>query len=353
MPGAAKILVIRFSAMGDVAMTAPVIKEFTASYPNTSVVILSRELFAPFFSGIRNTSFHTFNPKQYKGFFGLVKLFLELRKHNFTAVADLHTNLRSAILCLLFILSGTKVRRLDKGRGDKKKLTRQVNKVLKPLKRTSERYADVFRKLGFPFQLSHQLPTRSLAIVTPALQPFLEVHKTQKYIGISPFAQHAQKVYPLEKMEYVLQKLSELGHRIFVFGGGAQERSIAETWEHKYINVHSVIQKINLTTELDLISHLDVMVSMDSSGMHLASLKGIPVISIWGSTHPNAGFMGYGQLDQDAVQIELECRPCSIYGNKPCFRGDFACMNNLSELIVLNKVIQKIYGETTSAGQTR
>ena len=354
MSCAAKILVIRFSAMGDVAMTAPVIQEFTASYPNASVVVLSRGLFAPFFLGLNQVSFHPFDPKQqHKGFFGLFKLFIELRQHHFTAVADLHTNLRSAILCLLFFLSGIKVRRLNKGRGDKKKLTRLVNKVLKPLKRTSERYADVFRSLGFPFQLSHQLPVRAAAHVTLALQPFIDEHKTQKHIGISPFAQHAQKVYPLEKMEYVIQKLSELGHKIFVFGGSPHERSIAEQWEQKYANVHSVIQKLNLASELDLISHLDVMISMDSSGMHLASLKGVPVVSIWGATHPYAGFMGYGQLDQDAVQIDLECRPCSIYGNKPCFRGDFACMNNLSELIVLNKIIQKIYGETTSAGQTR
>ncbi|WP_432709978.1 glycosyltransferase family 9 protein [Pedobacter sp.] len=354
MSGAAKILVIRFSAMGDVAMAAPVIREFTDKYTDAEVVMLSRALFSPFFSDLRQVSFHPFDPKkQHKGFLGLLKLFGELRRHQFTAVADLHTNLRSAILCLLFFLSGVKVRRLDKGRSEKKKLTRQVNKVLKPLKRTSERYADVFRNLGFPFQLSHQLPTRAIAHVTPVLQPFIDEQKTQKYIGVSPFAQHAQKVYPLDKMEYVVQKLSELGHKVLVFGGGPQESAIAEQWEQKYPNVHSVIQKLNLSQELDLISHLDVMVSMDSSGMHLASLKGIPVVSIWGATHPYAGFMGYGQHDQDTVQLELECRPCSIYGNKPCFRGDFACMNNLSELIVLNKVIQKLYGETTSAGQTR
>jgi len=354
MTGAAKILVIRFSAMGDVAMTAPVIQEFTASYPDAAIVVLSRNLFAPFFLGIKNVSFHPFDPKkQHKGFLGLLKLFWELRKQNITAVADLHTNLRSAILCFLFFLSGIKVRRLNKGRSDKKKLTRQVNKVLVPLKRTSERYADVFRRLGFPFQLSHRLPSRSVAEITATLKPFLEADKSHKYIGVSPFAQHAQKVYPLEKMEYVVQKLSELGHRIIVFGGGDQERMIAEKWEQQYANVHSAIQKLNIAAELDLISHLDVMVSMDSSGMHLASLKGVPVVSIWGATHPHAGFMGYGQFDRDAVQIELECRPCSVYGNKPCFRGDFACMNNLSELIVLNKIIQKIYGETTSTGQTR
>jgi ADP-heptose:LPS heptosyltransferase len=354
MTGAAKILVIRFSAMGDVAMTAPIIQEFTAHYPDANVLVLSRSLFAPFFSGINKVGFHPFDPKkQHRGFIGLIKLFLELRQHKITAVADLHNNLRSNILCILFFLSGIKVKRLNKGRSAKQKLTRQVNKVLIPLQKTTERYADVFRQLGFPFQLSHQLPTRIPSGITAQLQPFIGESKTQKYIGVSPFAQHAQKVYPLEKMEHVVQKLSELGHKVFLFGGTDQERGIAEEWEQKYANVHAVIQKLNMASELDLISHLDVMISMDSAGMHLASLKGVPVISIWGATHPYAGFMGYGQLDIDAVQIDLPCRPCSIYGNKPCFRGDFACMNNLSETSVLNKVIQKIYGETTSTGQTR
>src|SRR5690606_28433169 len=133
-------------------------------------------------------------------------------------------------------------------------------------------------------------------------------------------------------------------YKLFIFGGGAEEQKTASQWEVKNNNIISVINKISLSAELQLISHLDLMISMDSSGMHLASLKGITVISIWGSTHPYAGFLGYGQSISDTVQIDLECRPCSIYGNIPCFRGDFACMNNLSPLIVVDKVIKKLNG---------
>ena len=80
-------------------------------------------------------------------------------------------------------------------------------------------------------------------------------------------------------------------------------------------------------------SHLDVMLSMDSANMHLASLTGIPVVSVWGATHPMAGFLGYNQDPENVIQIDLECRPCSIYGNKPCQRGDYACLQNIMKYV--------------------
>ena len=68
-----------------------------------------------------------------------------------------------------------------------------------------------------------------------------------------------------------------------------------DTWIAKYPSVVSMIGKLNMRTELNLMSHLDVMLSMDSANMHLASLVNIPVVSIWGATHPYAGFMGWKQ----------------------------------------------------------
>jgi ADP-heptose:LPS heptosyltransferase len=85
-------------------------------------------------------------------------------------------------------------------------------------------------------------------------------------------------------------------------------------------------------------SHLDLMLSMDSANMHLASLTGVPVISIWGATHPYAGFMGYGQNPDNAIQTSLPCRPCSIYGNKPCMSKDYACLNDIRPETVLEKI---------------
>ena len=90
--------------------------------------------------------------------------------------------------------------------------------------------------------------------------------------------------------------------------------------------------------ELILMSHLDVMVSMDSANMHLASITGTKVVSVWGATHPYAGFMGWRQSEDNAVQLPLACRPCSIFGNKPCRRGDFACMTGIKPEMIFEKI---------------
>ena len=94
--------------------------------------------------------------------------------------------------------------------------------------------------------------------------------------------------------------------------------------------------------ELIIMSHLDVMLSMDSANMHLASLTATPVVSVWGATHPYAGFMGFRQKEENAVQIDLECRPCSIFGQKPCQRGDYACMNNIPPERITERIISII-----------
>jgi len=310
MSKAAKILVLRFSAMGDVAMTVPVLQELLATYPDLTLVVVSRKTFEPFFTNIPRVEFHAFEPKsKHKGLFGIYRLFKELKSYNATALADLHENLRTRILRNLFRFTGIRIAILDKGKPKKKALTRKKHQP-EPLNTNV-------------LQLSGKKGAK-------------------KWIGVSPFAQHAQKVYPLDKMETVLTALAAGGHRIFVFGGGQEEQQIAEKWAITTKNITPVIGKLNSSEELNLISNIDVMLSMDSSGMHLASLKGVPVISVWGATHPNAGFMGYGQSLTNCVHIDLACRPCSIYGNKPCYRGDFACMNQLSESRIIQKISETI-----------
>lgn len=336
MPSQARILVLRFSAMGDVAMTAPVLRELQEQNPGCELIVVSRALFEPFFEGIQRLKFHPIEPKgKHKGLFGLLRLFNELRSYRITAVADLHQNLRSRTISSLFRFAGVKVETLDKGRAEKKQLTRKENKLLKPLKLMSERYADVFRGLGLKLQLQHQLIRNLEPLQEQVLALTGEKKSTDQWIGIAPFAQHAQKVYPFEKMVWILSQLAEKGYKLWVFGGGQKERKIAEDWEEKHTNICSLIGKLSLKEELNLIANLDLMLSMDSAGMHMASLKGIPVVSIWGATHPFAGFLGYGQELKNCVQLDLACRPCSVYGNKACYRGDFACMNKLSEVKTL------------------
>jgi len=343
MSSTEKIIVLRFSAMGDVAMAATVLKEFSAQNPSVELVMVSREAFKPFFDGIANLTFHAIYPNaMHKGIAGLYKIYQELQEFKPTAIADLHDNLRSRIISTFFRLAGIKIRRIDKGRAEKKALTRSKNKVFKPLRKTVERYADVFRKLGFDVELNHVLKKAPREI--PQTAKYLFERDAKKRVGISPFAQHIFKVYPLEKMEKVISMLAALGYELLIFGGGKTEMAIAEEWKKSYPNTHNLIGNYNLTEELAIISNLDLMLSMDSSGMHMASLVGVPVISVWGPTHPYAGFLGYGQLESDCIQIDHPNRPNSIYGNKPCMCGVEACMDLINPETIVNKIKEKLNG---------
>ena len=333
-----KILIIRFSALGDVAMTVPVIASFAFQYPEHELVVLSNQAFKPLFDQLApNIRFVGADLKNlHKGLIGLGHLFHLLRKEKFDYIADLHGVLRSHYFRLRFELLGIKVAKIDKGRLEKAKLVRRKNKVLKPLRSSFSRYTEVFNKLGFDFDFSidPQLHFNRNQTIND-----LEKHPNEIWIGIAPFAKHEGKIYPLTLMEKVISHFSTLQNiNMLIFGGGDSEQKIVEEWVEKYPHLISVVNRYRLEDELTLMSKLDVMLSMDSANMHLASLVGIPVVSVWGATHLYAGFMGWNQSIDNAVQVDLYCRPCSIYGNKPCYRGDYACMN----LIEPEQIIKKI-----------
>lgn len=319
-----RILAYRFSAFGDVAMTAVVIREFLEQNPDTEVVMVSRANFKPLFDDIPRVTFKGVNLDDYKGFFGLRKLATELRgefKPDF--IADLHDVIRTKILRRIFKWKGYKVAVIDKGKEEKEKLTNRWNLDKQPIKSTVERYADVFRSLGYPLVLSNKLYPKS---------------NDKSGIGLAPFAQHKGKMLPLEK-SFELAKILSKNHKVYFFGGGKTEIETLESWEHQIPNTENLAGKLSLHEELQKISELEVMISMDSANMHLASLVGTRCISVWGSTHHYAGFLGYGQSEDDIVAVkDLTCRPCSVFGDKECYRGDYACL----EEIDIRKVIELI-----------
>ena len=334
-----RVLVIRFSAMGDVAMVASVLRELCAQHKQIELVMVSRPQFAAFFEDIPGLIFHPIYPdEQHKGPKGLWKLFNELKGYNIDYVADLHNNIRSRILTLFYKTAGYHHHHLailDKARHHKKELTRKRHKVLKPLRATVERYADVFRFLGFPIKLQHQLKAQQRPI-PEAYQPELSSGKIN--IGIAPFAQHPYKVWNVKHWEKVFEAFPAEDYNFIIFGGGRQELEQATTWSKNYPQVHNSIGQLGVKGELDLISHLDLMVSMDSSGMHMASLVGVRCLSIWGATHPYMGFLGYGQSMDDCIQVEHPNRPSSIYGNKTCICNGVEAIELVTEEMLIEKI---------------
>ncbi|MDR2848120.1 MAG: glycosyltransferase family 9 protein [Bacteroidales bacterium] len=320
------ILILRFSAIGDVAMTVPVVDTLARAHPDDRFTVVSQSFLQPLFAYCPgNVLFEGVDLKgEHKGIAGIYRLYGKLRQNRYDAVADLHDVLRTKLLRFFFRCSGLKIRHIDKGRKEKRLLV--AGKRKQQLKTSVERYADVFRALGLAVNVDFISIFGTGKGDLAHIAPFTGT-KTGKWIGIAPFAKHTGKIYPLERTEQLVAQLSgRTDVTLFLFGGGETEKQTLGDWASKYPNTMMVAGKIKLADELILISHLDVMFSMDSANMHIASLTATPVVSVWGATHPYTGFYGYRQQPNMAVQTDLPCRPCSVYGNKACHRKDYACM---------------------------
>lgn len=335
---------MRFSALGDVAMTVPVVASLARQYPHLRITVLSRPFARPLFDGLApNVGFMEADLKgEYRGMRGLNALYRRLTAKKFTAIADMHSILRSGYLRMRFNIDRYRVEHLDKHRQERRRLVALGAAKAAPLPTAFEGYADVLARLGYPVKIEFEsiFPAgggnmRMLPREVGEKKPF------QQWIGIAPFAAHPGKVYPTRLMEQAIAELTRLhpSCRIFLFGGGEAEHRVLDTWAGAYDNVVNASRLLGqLQSELVLMSHLDVMVSMDSANMHLAAICGTRVVSVWGATHPIAGFMGWHQDAALAVQTDLPCRPCSIYGNKPCRRGDYACLAEITPQQIVEKV---------------
>jgi ADP-heptose:LPS heptosyltransferase len=320
-------------------MTVPVIRNLISQYPDLHICFVGQTHLQPLFAGIERVRFYPVDIKKWKGLRKIYLLSRQIREDiSFDAIADLHDSLRTKLLRFFLTRLFRKIPLavIDKGRKEKEELTRPVNKKLRPLKTTFQRYADVFGKIGLPIELNIDK-----GILHPEkneeLLPF--ENKRQKIIGVAPFARHAPKLYPLEKMKEVVRILAQQpGTSVLLFGSKA-ESGLTEEWAKEMQHVFSVAGKNSFADELNIISQLDAMISMDSANMHLASLFGVPVISIWGGTHPYLGFYGWGQSMNNAVQLDLPCRPSSVFGNKKCpVHGDKGCMEGITPEMIINKV---------------
>ncbi len=347
------VLLARFSALGDVAMTVPAVYSVCRSYPGVHFVFVTRPVMTSIFvcAPPNLTVVGADIKKEYAGVAGLRRLVGNIvAKYRPDIFVDLHNVLRTRIMSVFLRLKGIPTVRICKPRAKRRELTRRRDKVVLPLVTQHEYYREALRQGGFEpgdrfdnlYGGPCQAPSAQFAAVS-APKP-----EGQRWVGIAPFAAHEGKVYPPQLMEKVLARLQADADggadiRVFLFGGGKSEQAVLDDWADKYPCVVSLAGKrYGFPAELALINHLDVIVTMDSANMHLAAIAGAPTVSIWGATHPYCGFKGWRQTDSDTIQLAMECRPCSVFGSKPCFRGDRLCMTAIKPELIYNKIIDKL-----------
>ncbi|MEB3005506.1 glycosyltransferase family 9 protein [Capnocytophaga sp. G2] len=333
------LLVIRLSAMGDVAISVPVLTAFSEQYPKVQLTILTRPLFAPMFAHLPHTTLFPIEVKgKHKGVKGLYHLFKELRNRQIQGVADLHNVLRTNILKFFFSFTPIPFKQINKGRKEKRALTRAKKKVFSPLLPTYKRYADVFKALGFPLSLDSPY----FAPKPPLSQEIKNLLSSTINIGIAPFATHKGKEYPFDQMKEVIIALAErypLG-KIFIFGGGNREKELVASLP-SLENIENIIGRFSFEKELSLIAHLSLMLAMDSGNAHLAAMYGIPTLTLWGVTHPYTGFAPYGQPQEYCLLASRELFPLiptSVFGNKYP-KGYEKSITTISNQDILKKII--------------
>ena len=311
------ILVIRFSSLGDIAIMVPLFRVLFQTYPHLHLTIVTNKKIVPVFYEFKRLKFFIVDfKKRHKGFIGLWNLYQDLRILKITSVADLHAVIRSYILGFFFKWNLFKLKRINKGRKEKKALTRKNRKVFRPLTTTLYRYSDVFRKLGYSIDFSnHEFPDR-LILPDKLIDKYEETDKP--FIGIAPFAAHIGKTYPLDLMQKVIGYL-EKNYKIFLFGFGEKQTSKLSLWENAFSNVYNCSNRLNLNEQIKLISNLSLMISMDSFNGHLAANAGVSVITIWGMTHPFLGYSPFLQSGLNQIVVDrnkYNLIPSSVYGNK-------------------------------------
>lgn len=312
MKSSKHILIIRLSAMGDVAMVVPVVYAFAKANPDTKITFLSKAFFRPILETIPNVHFVAAETEgKHKGILGLWRLSRELKVLGITHVADVHDVLRSKILRKFLGLPNVVI---DKGRAEKKALTSAKNKDFKPLKTTIQRYTEVIQGIGGntfePIAIAKLHSNEAVLDFTGS--------DTKKWIGIAPFAAHQGKQYPLDLMREVILALDqEVNVRLFLFGA-PQETEPLEALSKDCDSCSIVAGNLNFKDQINLIAQLDSMLSMDSGNGHLAAMFGIPTVTLWGVTHPYAGFAPFGQEEHCILsnREHYPLIPTSVYGNK-------------------------------------
>ena len=316
-----KILIIRFSSIGDIVLTSPVIRCLKKQVNGIELHYLTKKAFETVLAG---------NPQLDKIHYlenSLSDCIQELKKEKFDYIIDLHHNLRTSWIKTKLGVSSSS---FDKLNWQKWLLVNLKRNTLPPV-HIVDRYLETVKFLGV--KNDHMgldyflLKTYTLAEMLPPSH--------QSYIALVIGAQHATKRLPVDKLTELCKGIKG---SVVLLGGPEDKERGEEIIKAAGHHVFNACGKFKLDESAFLISKAQKVISHDTGLMHIAAAFNKPILSVWGNTVPEFGMYPYKADYSRIIQVkDLSCRPCSKIGFKNCPKGHFKCMN----LIDLNLLIKE------------
>ena len=339
-----KTLVIRFSSIGDIVLSTPLLRVLRARFPQGQIDYVTRSEYAQLvrFNANLNVT-HEFDTTT--GFAGLRELKKKLRRERYDLIVDLHNSIRSRFLRSMRGVGS--VVKVDKRIKERTLLVKFKKNTYESIVPVADRYIETV--LGFGVQSDGKkaevhIPDEILFGVSGKMAK-LRLDRFEHVIGFCPFARHTTKEWPAERfVELGARVAGELNGAIMIFGG-TPDRERAERMVHALSDSAGKERILNLTGELSLLEsaaamqYCDVIVTNDSGLMHLAAAMEKKVVALFGSTVEEFGFF---PPKENSVVLErkgLHCRPCSHLGLPQCPEGHFRCMSEITVEDVFQAVV--------------
>ncbi|GBU07972.1 glycosyl transferase family 1 [Bacteroidales bacterium] len=343
----AKTLVVRYSQIGDVLISIPLIYSLAKQNPGDNFTVLTNPKFVGLFAQmpcnvVLMPMIYRKKKIPLRGLLYLMQRYFLVLKlllfSDFDKVVLLQNGSFEDQLKWIYELKKSKVSMINL------KSFLSPQKLQKPFVASTESLLDIFistfAHVGYcnltkEFDISYYKNTENkLALLSKN-----EIDAKRILVGIAPFSRLEAKVFPLDEMEKVIDYFKDYPNvQVLIFGGGENEKRIAENWKAKFPSIIPLIGKLSFDEELIVIAACKLMVSMDSANLHLASLLKIPAVSIWGPSHPDLGYYPYNEKKENAILLNLSCSPCSFWGENACTnKRKYACMD-ISPKIVIYKI---------------
>lgn len=346
----ANVLIVRSARIGDALIAVPIIFDVAEKNIKDNFFVVTDPKFKGIYEKMpENVFFIPMAMKKRKGAFRGLSFVWERyllikrikRKYSFDKIA-----------LLKYDTFDKKIEKIYKNKADikhiesdyfnsKERIEKRVNDGLT----LSSLYVEVFEKLGYTDITPRFDPAEFKSEDLTSVFLSLNIqHGVDKVLVIAPFSRVEMKIYPLNKIKEILRYYEENRSdvKVLIAGGGAYEKEQARLLEKEFSNVRSIVGQFSMDFELSLMAQSDALFTMDSSNMHLASLVGVPVVSIWGPNDPSLGFYPVNLPIENTIKKELSCRPCSLFGEYPCTRENkMECMEIDSRIVIekLNEFI--------------